>query len=64
LLSRPFPSNPRQTISQGGSILSEFQTFHNTMHDLGDFRTSTFNWNETLPSKSGGSGLKIVSKPG
>jgi len=64
LLSRPFPSNPRQTISQGGSILSEFQTFHNTMHDLGDFRTSTLNWNETLPSKSGDSDLKIVSKPG
>jgi hypothetical protein len=47
LLSRLFPSNAGQTITQGGSILSEFQTFHNRTHHLGDLRADTFNLTET-----------------
>jgi hypothetical protein len=46
-LSRLFPSNPGQTITQGGSILSEFQTFHKRTHLLSDLRANTFNLTET-----------------
>jgi hypothetical protein len=46
-LSRLFPSNPGQTITQGGSIISEFQIFHKTTHHLGDLSTNTFNLTET-----------------
>jgi hypothetical protein len=46
-LSRLFPSNPGQTITQGGSILSEFQTFHERTHHLSDLRANTLNLTET-----------------
>lgn len=47
-LSRLFPSNAGQTITQGGSILLEFQTFHKRTHRLGDLRANTFNLTETF----------------
>lgn len=45
-LSRLFPSNAGQTITQDGSILSEFQTFHKRTHHHGDLRANTFNLTE------------------